>query len=93
MYKDTPSSAYHQTPDEAFWIESSEPSLDSTPEVKPSGRFRKGFDPRRHQLTAEERSRGFWNAIESIVTRHPDAIMRDGRHMACNFLRSRKEAA
>lgn len=25
--------------------------------------FQKGVDPRRHQFTAEERSRGFWTAM------------------------------
>jgi hypothetical protein len=55
------------------------------------GHFRKGDDPRRHKLTREECSKGFWAAVESIVTRYPDAIMPDGRHMVCNFLR-RKES-
>jgi hypothetical protein len=41
----------------------------------------------RHVFTREECQRGFWNAITSIVTRYPDAIMPDGRHIACNFLR------
>jgi hypothetical protein len=27
------------------------------------GRFKKGFDSRRHQFTDAERSRGFWTAI------------------------------
>lgn len=31
---------------------------------KPRGKpFSKGFDPRRHILTPEEKSRGFWTAI------------------------------
>jgi hypothetical protein len=70
---------------------------------KYSGRFKKG-DPRihrcskacthpRHRFTSEECSRGFWAAIESIVSRHPNAIMADGRHIACNFLKSRKRNA
>jgi hypothetical protein len=37
-----------------------------------SGSFRKGFDPRRHQFTAEERVKGFWNALESLTTRYDD---------------------
>jgi hypothetical protein len=28
-----------------------------------AGSFRKGADPRRHEFTQEERSRGFWTAI------------------------------
>lgn len=57
--------------------------------------FTKGHDPRRHRFTTEECSKGFQAALESIITRHPDAIMRDGRHMACLFLRSkaRKEVS
>ena len=51
------------------------------------GQFRKGFDARRHILTHDERSKGFWHALDSIITRYPNAIMRDGRHIACNFLR------
>lgn len=61
--------------------------------TKPNpGHFRKGHDPRRHKLTREECSRGFWAAVESIVVRHPDAIMADGRHMVCNFLKRRATA-
>lgn len=30
---------------------------------KHRGRFRKGHDPRRHELTAEERQRGYRNAL------------------------------
>lgn len=56
-----------------------------------TGRFKKGFDPRRHTFTREECSRGFWAAIESIITRHPNAIAPDGRHIACFFLHSRTQ--
>ncbi len=56
-----------------------------------SGQFKKGHDPRRHKFTTEERQRGFWNAIYSIVRRYPDAIGPDGRHMACHFLNSKDE--
>lgn len=52
-----------------------------------NGHFRKGHDPRRHKLTSEECSRGFWAAVESIVTRYPHAILPDGRHMVVNFLK------
>lgn len=54
------------------------------------GQFRKGPDARRHTFTREEcqrgGQRGFWAMIDSIVERYPDAIMADGRHMACNAL-------
>jgi len=56
-----------------------------------SGMFKRGFDPRRHQLTPADRVKGFWNAIYSIVRRYPDAIGSDGRHMACRFLKSKSE--
>jgi hypothetical protein len=52
------------------------------------GQFRKGPDPRRHQLTPADRVKGFWNALYSIVQRYPDAINSDGRHMAVNFLKA-----
>jgi hypothetical protein len=58
--------------------------------VPSKGRFQKGFDARRHKLTSDECSTGFWNAVESIVTRYPNAIMPDGRHMVVNFMKSRK---
>ncbi len=39
----------------------------STSARKPnSGQFKKGADPRRHQFTQEERSRGFWTAISKL---------------------------
>jgi hypothetical protein len=63
-----------------------------TASPKPNrGHFRKGHDPRRHKLTREERQRGFWNALESIVARYPDAIDNAGRHMACQFLKKRRK--
>src|SRR5215203_884165 len=41
-----------------------EPSPD--PDLQESGgRFRKGFDPRRHTFTAEQRSAGFWAGLTS----------------------------
>jgi hypothetical protein len=60
------------------------------PEAVNKGRFQKGPDPRRHKFTRDECSTGFWNAIESIVCRYPDAVMSDGRHMVVNFMKSRK---
>lgn len=38
---------------------------DTPPQPAPvfRGQFKRGFDPRRHQFTAEERSRGWWTAI------------------------------
>jgi len=50
------------------------------------GRFKKGPDPRRHKFTREECQAGFWRALESIITRYPDAT-NGGRHMACYFLK------
>ncbi|HET9531372.1 MAG TPA: hypothetical protein VFQ92_13530 [Blastocatellia bacterium] len=50
------------------------------------GRFRPGPDPRRHKFTRDECIEGFWAAIESIVTRYPQAILPDGRHIVVNFL-------
>jgi hypothetical protein len=54
------------------------------------GRFKPGHDPRRHKFSKQECSDGFWAAIESIVTRYPDAVMPDGRHIAVNFLKTRQ---
>jgi len=50
------------------------------------GSFKPGYDPRRHRFTRAECQAGFWRAIESIVTRFPDAVDSSGRHMACEFL-------
>jgi hypothetical protein len=58
------------------------------PPVEHRGRFKKGYDSRRHVFTKEECSAGFWAAIESVITRYPDAVMSDGRHIACNFMKS-----
>jgi hypothetical protein len=58
--------------------------------ISNKGRFRKGYDPRRHKFTSDECSDGFWAAVESIICRYPDAIMSDGRHMVVNFMKSRK---
>lgn len=39
----------------------------ATPKRRPRGRpFARGFDSRRHQFTAAERSQGFWSAIAVI---------------------------
>ena len=67
-------------------------NIDPPARKRNAGQFHKGPDPRRHRFTPEECSRGFWSALESIVTRYPEAIMRDGRHIACNFLSSRQRA-
>jgi len=69
---------YHELPDEAhaaakpdplaadFRFNDSQPPAD--PDFKESGgRFRKGFDPRRHMFTAEELSAGFWAGLASYV--------------------------
>jgi hypothetical protein len=67
-------------------------ALKTQPEAKAvnKGRFQKGYDARRHKFTRDECSLGFWNAVESIICRYPDAIMSDGRHMVVNFMKSRK---
>jgi hypothetical protein len=68
-------------------------SCSAKPQQEPQeyrGRFKPGFDPRRHKFSKEECSDGFWAAITSIVTRYPDAIMPDGRHIAVNFLKTRQ---
>ena len=54
-----------------------------------SGRFKRGADPRRHRFTRDECVAGFWAAVESITMRYPKAINPDGRHVVCNFLKSR----
>lgn len=51
--------------------------------------FAKGHDSRRHKFSTEECQRGFQAALESIIIRHPNAIMPDGRHIACVFLRNK----
>jgi hypothetical protein len=32
-----------------------------------AGAFRRGYDPRRHEFTAEERRRGYQSALEAAV--------------------------
>lgn len=54
------------------------------------GRFKKGYDARRHKFTREECSDGFWAAIESVACRYPQAVMKDGRHITVNFLQAVK---
>jgi hypothetical protein len=51
------------------------------------GRFQKGPDPRRHKFTRDDCVKGFWQALESITARYPDAIDSTGRHIACYFLK------
>lgn len=53
------------------------------------GQFKKGYDARRHILTSNDRSKGFWKAIESIITKYPNAIGKDGKHIAFHFLWAR----
>jgi hypothetical protein len=67
-------------------------AVKTQPEAKAvnRGRFQKGFDARRHKFTADECSTGFWNAVESIVARYPNAVDSSGRHMVVNFMKSRK---
>lgn len=62
----------------------------STSPTTNRGQFRKGPDPRRHVFTRNECIKGFWGAIYSIVERYPDAVDSSGRHMACDFLKSKR---
>ena len=91
--KDNTPDAYLAQPDEAFH---GQPAAlpadfafnDSTPPPDPDfketgGRFRKGFDPRRHVFTAAERSAGFWAGLTSYVEKGGEAR---------NFLRRKMEA-
>ena len=93
MKDSKPSTAYHATPDEAFWSKPEEsPAVEKPESTKPAtqyaGRFRKGYDPRRYKLTSEKARANFELVVfEILPTRYPNAIMKDGRHMACNFLR------
>lgn len=57
MPNNKPSSPYHATPDEAFWVKAE----DAPAEEK--------IKPKRHVFTREECQRGFWAAIESIISR------------------------
>lgn len=41
--------------------------------------FQKGTDPRRHQFTQEERSRGFWTAIAKYGVSMGDKLHQAGR--------------
>jgi hypothetical protein len=67
-----------------------QPQPGAAPISKRGRPFQKGYDARRHKFTKEECSDGFWAAVESIVTRYPDAVMSDGRHIVVNFMKSRK---
>ena len=79
--------------DQDYWPQSpvtaDQIEIVSDPLPRNRGHFKRGHNPRRHQFTSDECSRGFWAAIDSIITRYPNAIMADGRHIACNFLKSR----
>ena len=55
------------------------------PPVEYRGRFKKGFDPRRHKFTQEECERGFWNALYAVAERNPDAV-RNNPAFLRNFL-------
>lgn len=80
------SDSYHAMPDEFFWtegqkkLEAEKQKPESPTSTPPKGR---------HVFTREECQRGFWAAIDSIISRYPNAIMADGRHMACNFLKAK----
>ena len=74
---------YHELPAEAY-MPVTEPLPtdfsfnDSTPPPDPDfkesgGRFRRGFDPRRHTFTREECSEGFWAGLASYVEQGGEA--------------------
>jgi hypothetical protein len=52
------------------------------------GRFKKGYDSRRHKFTRDDCVKGFWNAINAIIIKYPNAI-NNGSHIANNFLKSK----
>ena len=58
----------------------------TTPKRENRGRFRPGHDSRRHRFTRDECVKGFWAALDSIITRYPTAVDSNGRHMAFGFL-------
>ncbi len=51
-----------------------------------NGRFKKGHDSSRHVFTKAECQAGFWAALESIVTRHPEWKHKSGDHIVTTFL-------
>ena len=76
-------SYYH--PDERYW---QIPVAQTTePAKKVRGRpFAKGFDERRHILTTADRQKAFWNAIQSVMRRYPNAVTSYHAHMATKLL-------
>ena len=44
-----------------------------------TGQFRPGLDPRRHQFTQAERSRGFWTAIATLGVGAGEKLQAAGR--------------
>jgi len=66
-------------------------SLNSADEIKTSdpatcGRFRPGYDPRRHYFTREECQRGYRAAMESLERRFPGC---DAHFLMCAIIGSR----
>ena len=57
------------------------------------GQFKRGPDPRRHKFTLAECQAGFQAALVAIIKRHPEAIGKDGRHMAIKFLTKKTKGA
>jgi hypothetical protein len=99
-------SSYHQQPDEAFFnITPSTPAAfvtttpdvsdilaDEQPMTKRRGRpFAKGYDSTRHVFSQSECQLGFQRAIESIVSRYPNAVDKNNVHMVTRFLPSISE--
>ena len=84
----TPAAAYHALPDEAYHGQPAGPVAVEIVSTQPppdfdfkesGGRFRKGFDPRRHKFTREECSRGFWTAISIWGVSMGDKLHAAGR--------------
>ncbi len=53
---------------------------------KYGGKFRSGYDPRRHVFTRAECQRGYWAAWESLERRFPDC---DPHFLLCAIIGSR----
>ena len=80
--------------DEDYWTPPTTPAAAVRPApVIPiptyRGRFQKGFDPRRHKLTPEERALGFERAMLSVDERFPNARCEHGAALSHCLLRAK----
>lgn len=87
-YHAQPDEAHHARPanlPDDFEIVSTQPAPDpdfegqETTAPRNRGHFRKGHDPRRHQLTHADRSKGFWTAIAVMGVSIGPKLNRAGR--------------